>query len=136
MLGRSVVDQDEDGLAVGLERRDGLDGGHEVGGRLIGERHDGHIGELCRLDDAAFDEASEVDDERLARKVVSPVLHGLPRFQCDDAAFRKCRLVDVGGAVVEVVGEQDAAAVLGVADGVRRLTLPSFDRVEEHGHSA
>lgn len=22
----------------------------------------------------------------------------------------------------------------GVADGVRRLTLPSFDRVEEHGH--
>ena len=136
MLGRSVVDQDEDGLAVGLERRNGLDGRHQVGGRLIRKGYDSDVGERRCLDDAALDEAAEVNDERLACEVVGPVLDGLPRLQGDNAAFRKCRLVDVGGAVVEVVGEQDATAVLGVADGVRRLTLPSFDRVEEHGHSA
>ena len=136
VLGRRVVNQDEDRLAVRLERRDGLDGGHQVGGRLIRERHDGDVGEPRRLDDAALDEPAEVDDEWLAFEVVGPVLDGLPRLQGYDAAFGKCRLVDVGGAIVEVVGEQDSAAVLGVADGVRRLTLPSFDRVEEHGHSA
>lgn len=136
VLGRGVVDQDEDRLAVGLERRDGLDGGHQVGGRLIRQRHDGDVGQLRRFDDAALDEPAEVDDEWLAFEVVGPVLDGLPRLQGYDAAFGKCRLVDVGGAIVEVVGKQDSAAVLGVADGVRRLTLPSFDRVEEHGHSA
>lgn len=103
---------------------------------MIRERHDGDVGELCRLDDAAFDEASEVNDDGRGRKLGDPVFDGLAWLQGDDAAFRECRLVDVGGAVVEVVGEQDATAMLGVADGVRRLTLPSFDRVEEHGHSA
>jgi len=43
--------------------RDGLDGGHQVGGRLIGERHDGDVGEFSRLDDAAFDEPAEIDHE-------------------------------------------------------------------------
>lgn len=121
---------------MGLERRDGLDSGHQVGGRLIRERHDGDISELRRLDDAALDEPAKVDDDGRGRKLGDPVLDGLPWLQSDDAAFRECRLVDVGGTVVEVVGEQDATAMLGVADGVRRLTLPSFDRVEEHGHSA
>lgn len=68
--------------------------------------------------------------------MVVPVLAGLPRLERDDAAFGECRLADVGGAVVEVVGEQDATAVLGVADGVRRLFLPEFNRLEEHGHGA
>lgn len=101
---------------------------------MIGERHDGDVGEFRRFDDAALDEPAEVDDERLAFEVVGPVLDGLPRLQCDDAALGECRLVDVGGAVVEIVGERDSASMLGVTDGVRRLTLPSFDRVEEHGH--
>lgn len=136
VLGRGVVDQHEDRLTVGLERRDGLDGGHQVGGRLIRQRHDGDVGELRRLDDAAFDEPAEVDHERLACKVVGPVLDRLPRLQGYDSTFRERGFVDVGSAVVEVVGEQDSTAMLGVADGVRRLTLPSFDRVEEHGHSA
>jgi hypothetical protein len=62
-------------------------------------------------------------------------LDGLSGFQRDDAATGEHGVVDVGGAVVEVVGNEHATAMLGVADGVRGLTLPSFDRVEEYGHS-
>ncbi len=122
--------------AVGLDGGDRLDGGHQVGGRLIRQRHDGDVGHLSRFDDAALDEPAEVDDERLAAKVLGGVLEGLAGLQRDDASGWKSGLVDVGGTVVEVVGDEHATAMLGVADGVRRLTLPSFDRVEEHGHSA
>lgn len=65
-----------------------------------------------------------------------PVLDGLPGLQRYDASCRECRLVDVGSSIVEVVGDEHATAVLCVADGVGGLTLPSFDRVEEHGHDA
>ena len=134
MLGRCVVDEDDDPAAVGLERGHCLDGRHEVGGRLVGERHDGDMGHLCRLDDAALDEAAEVDDERLALVAVADGFERLPGLQGDDAPSGEGCLVDVGGAGVEVVGDQHGACVLGIADGVRRLTLPSFDRVEEYGH--
>ena len=100
---------------------------------LHGVRETGPLG---RLDNLGSGEPAEVDDERRILEVLRPVLDGLPRLQRDNAAFRERGLVDVGGAVVEVVGEQDSAAVLGVADGVRRLSLASLDRVEEHGHSA
>ena len=136
MLGRCVVDEDDDPAAVGLERGHCLDGRHEVRGRLEGERHDGDMGHLSRLDDAALDEAAEVDDERLAAVTGTNDRKRLPRLQRDDAPFWERRLVDVGGAVVEVVGDEHGAGMLGVADGVGGLALPSFDRVEEHGHSA
>jgi hypothetical protein len=58
---------------------------NQVGGRLIGERYDGDVGELRRLDDAAFDEAAEVDYERLAFEVAGPILDGRSRLQCYDA---------------------------------------------------
>lgn len=134
MLGRGVVDEDQDIIGVGLQRRDRLDGWHQVGGRLVGERHDGDVGDLGRLDDAALDETAEVDDERRSLEVLGPVLDGLAGLQGDDAAIGESGVVDVGGAVVEVVGEEHAAAVLGVADGMRRLTLPSLDGVEEYAH--
>lgn len=134
MLGRGVVDEDQDIVGIGLQRRDRLDGWHQVGGRLVGERHDGDVGDLGRLDDAALDEPAEVDDERRSLEVLRPVLDGLAWLQGDDAAVRESGVVDVGGAVVEVVGEEHAAAVLCVADGMRRLTLPSLDGVEEYAH--
>ena len=77
-----------------------------------------------------------VDDERLALEAVTDGFERLPRLQGDDARAGKGCLVDVGGAVVEVVGDEHRARMLGIADGVRRLTLPSFDRVEEYRHSA
>lgn len=101
---------------------------------MVGERHDGDVGDLGRFDDAALDEPAEVDDERRSLEVLRPVLDGLAWLQGDDAAVRESGVVDVGGTVVEVVGEEHAAAVLGVADGVRRLTLPSLDGVEEYAH--
>ena len=79
-------------------------------------------------------EPAEVDDERLPFEMVRPVLDGLSRLQRNNAALGKRGFVDVGGTVIEVVGKQDGAAVFGIADGVCRLTLPSFDRVEEYGH--
>ena len=134
MLGRGIVDEDQDIVGVGLQRRDRLDGWHQVGGGLVGERHDGNVGDLGCFDDAALDEPTEVDDERRSLEVLRPVLDGLSRLQGDDAAVRESGVVDVGGTVVEVVGEEHAAAVLGVADGMRRLTLPSLDGVEEYAH--
>ena len=103
---------------------------------MVGERHDGDVGHVCGLDDAALDEAAEVDDERLALVAGAHCRKRLSRLQRHDASGRERCLVDVGGAVVEVVGDENGASVLRVADGVGRLTLPSFDRVEEHGHSA
>ena len=103
---------------------------------MVGERHDGDVGHACCLDDAALDEAAEVDDQRLAFVAGAHDSKALSGFQRDDASNREGGLVDVGGAVVEVVGDEDGARVLGIADGVGGLTLPSFDRVEEHGHSA
>jgi hypothetical protein len=78
---------------------------------VIRGRHDSDVGESGRLDDAAFDEPAEVDDERVALKMVGPVLHGLPRLQGDDAAFGECRFEDVGGAVVKIIGDQNAAEI-------------------------
>lgn len=102
---------------------------------MVGERHDDDLGDVGRLNHATLDEPAEVDDERLPLVAAGDVGQRLPWLQRLDAIGRKCCLVDVGGAVVEVVGDEDGARVLGVADGVGGLTLPSFDRVEEHGHS-
>ena len=136
MLGCSVVDEDDDPGAVGLDRTHGLDGRHEVGVRLVGERHDGDVGHAGCLDDATLDEAAKVDDQRLTFVAGTHGGKALSRLQRDDASGPECGFVDVGGAVVEVVGDEDGARVLGIADGVGGLALPSFDRVEEHGHSA
>ena len=136
MFGCGVIDEDDDPGAVGLDRTHGLDGRHEVGVRLVGQRYDGDVGHAGGLDDAALDEAAEVDDQRLGFVAGAHDSKALPRLQRDDASGREGGLVDVGGAVVEVVGDQDGARVLGIADGVGGLTLPSFDRVEEHGHGA
>lgn len=136
MLWVGIVDEGDDFRAVLLERRDSLYGRHEVGGRLVGKRHHGHISDVGRFQNAALDKATEINDERVTFVARGYGLERLSRFEGDNAARRERRFVDVGGAVVEVVGDEDAAAMLGVADGVGRLTLPSFDRVEEHGHSA
>jgi hypothetical protein len=58
----------------------------------------------------------------------------LPRLQRDDAPLGQRRFVDVGGAIIEVIGDQYGIDILGVADGVGGFPLPSFDRVEEDGH--
>ena len=58
------------------------------------------------------------DDERRALHRARDLRERLPGLQGDDATVGKSGLVDVGGAVVEVVGDEHAAAVLGVADGM------------------
>ncbi len=136
VLGRCVVDEDDDPRAMRLQSGDGLYRRHEVGGRLIRQWDDADGGEFCRLNHAALDEASEVKDERLARVACGNPIQDLARLERDDAVSRKRRFVNVGGAVVEVVGNEHAAAVLGISNGVRGLTLPSFDGVEKHGHNA
>ena len=136
VLGQRVVDEDDQLDAMRLDGGHGLDGRREVGAGLIGQRHDGDVGHLRRFDDAALDKAAEVDDQRFTLAAIARILERLPRLQRDDTASRQRRLVDIGGAVVEVVGDEDCASMLGVADGVGGLTLPSFDRVKEHGHSA
>jgi hypothetical protein len=103
---------------------------------LIRKRHDGDVGDGRRLDDPALDEAAEVDDDGCAFERCDDVGEGLSGLQHEDAIGGERLLVDVGGAGVEVVGDQGRAGMIGVADGVGGLTLPSFDRVEEYGHSA
>jgi hypothetical protein len=136
VLRRGVVDEDDDPRAVRLQRSHRLHGGHEVGGRLIGERHDADVGHLGGFNHAAFDEASEVEDQRLAFEAGSSGFQRLSRLECRDASSWKSRFIDISGPVIEVVGDQHATAVFGVADSVGRLPLPSFDRVEKHGHDA
>jgi hypothetical protein len=60
----------------------------------------------------------------------------LTGLQCEDAPVRKGGFVDVGRSVVEVIGNKDGIGVFGIADGVGGFPLPSFNRVEEDGHSA
>jgi hypothetical protein len=135
MLGPGVVDQQHEVLGVRLERDHGLDGWRKIGGRLVTERHHGDVGELGRFDHARFDEPAEVDDHMRALEAIDGGFDGLAGVELDDAVLKDA-FVDVGGAGIGIVGEQGAIAMAGVADGVRRLSLPSFDRVEEHGHVA
>jgi serine/threonine protein phosphatase PrpC len=58
----------------------------------------------------------------------------LARLQRQDAVGTEQRLVDIGGSVVEVVGDQRGTAMLGVADGMGGFALASLDRVEEDVH--
>lgn len=136
VLRRRVVDEDDDPRAVRLQRSHGLHSGHEVGGRLIGERHDADVGHLRGFDHAAFDEASEVENKRLALEARGSGFQRLTRLESRDAPSWKSRFIDISSPVVEVIGDQHTTAVFGVADGVGRFTLPSFDRVEKHGHDA
>jgi hypothetical protein len=136
MLGLGVVDQQDDVVAVGFDGRHGLDGRHEIGGRLVGERDDGHVRELRRLDDAAFDEPAEVDDQRSTAHETLDFGERLAGLQGQDAPVGKCGFVDVGRSVIEIVGDQDCIGVFRIADGMSGFPLPSFNRVEEDGHSA
>ena len=136
VLRRGVVDEDNDPRAVRLQRRYGFHGRHEVGGRLIGKWHDADVGHLRGFNHAAFNEASKVEDQRLAFEARGSRFQRLSWLERSDASSWQSCLVDVGGAVIEVVGDQHATTMLGVADSVRRLPLPSFDRVEKHGHDA
>jgi hypothetical protein len=62
----------------------------------------------------------------LAGEVFGDILDGLARLQGDDAGVSQSGAVDVGGGVIDIVGDEDAAAVLGVADGVGRLSLTTL----------
>lgn len=77
---------------------------------------------------------AEVDDDGRALERCDDVGECLSGLQHDDAIGGERLLVDVGGAGIEVVGDQGRAGMVGVADGMGGLTLPSFDRVEEYGH--
>jgi hypothetical protein len=136
VFGCGVVDEDDDVSAERLQGGHGFDGGHQVGGRLERQRHDCDVGHFGRLDDAALDEATEVDDQWRSFERAADVGKRLFRLQSDNAAGGERGLVDVGGAGGEVVGDQDGARVLGVSDGVGGLPLPAFDRVEEYGHGS
>jgi hypothetical protein len=94
---------------VRRNRGHGFDGGHQVGCRLIGQRHNGDIGQLGGLNDAAFNEPAEVDDERLAVTLLLHTGEGLARLQSQDAAATEGGRINVGGAGIEVVGDQDGA---------------------------
>jgi hypothetical protein len=54
------------------------------------------------------------------------VLDGLAWLEGDDAAVSQSGGVDVGSGVIEIVGYEECAAMLGVADGSRRLSLPTL----------
>lgn len=136
VLRRRIVDEDDDPRAVRLQSCYRLHGRHEVGGRLIGERYDTDVGHLRRFNHAAFNEASEIEHQRLAFEAGGSGFQRLSWLERSDASSWKSGFVDIGCAVIEVVGDQHTATVLSVADSVRRLTLPSFDRVEKHGHDA
>jgi hypothetical protein len=103
---------------------------------LIGERHDSDVSHLRGFDDAAFDEPSEVDHQGRTFYGAANLCECLSWLQGDDATTGKRCLVDVSGTVIDVVGNEDRACVLGIADGMGSFPLPSFDRVEEYGHSA
>ena len=136
MLRLGVVNEQDDIVTIGLDCRHGLDGWHEIGGRLIGERHDGHVGHFRGFDDAAFDEPTEVDDQGRALHVTLDVRERLTGLQGEDAPVRQSCLVDIGCSVVVVIGNEDGIGVFGIADGMGGFPLPSFNRVEEDGHSA
>ena len=93
---------------------------------MKGQRHGRDIGDRCGIDHSAFDKPSEVEDEVLAGEVFGDILDGLARLQGDDAGVSQSGAVDVGGGVIDIVGDEDAAAVLGVADGVGRLSLTTL----------
>jgi hypothetical protein len=59
----------------------------------------------------------------------------LAGLQGVDAVAGQSGGIDIAGAVVEIVGDEDSAAVLGIAVGVRGFSLSAFDRVEEGDHS-
>ena len=134
MLTGRVVDEDHHAWAVLLDGCDGAHGRGQIGGRLEADRHDGDVCHFSGFDDAAFDEATEVEHQRRVLQALDDRGDSLARLQGDDAIGGQRRFVDVGGAVVVVVGDEDATRVLGVSNGVRGLTLSAFDRVEEDGH--
>lgn len=101
---------------------------------MKGQRHERDIGNRCGIHHSAFDKPSEVEDDVLAGEMFGDILDGLTRLQSDDAVLSQSGTINIGGGVIEIIGDEECTAMLGVADGVRRLTLPSFDRVEEHGH--
>jgi hypothetical protein len=62
---------------------------------------------LRQLSEGTAYEPAKIDAEALAFELVAPVADGLAGLQGDDVARRRGCVVDVGGTVVEVVGEQD-----------------------------
>ncbi len=86
------------------------------------------------LDDAAFDPSSEVDDDALGRIAVEHGSKRLAGLQDFDRALRQGRLIDVGGAVLKIIGDQEGIGVARISNGMRRLTLTSLYGVEEDTH--
>ena len=79
---------------------------------MVGKRHHDDVGEHSNFDDAALDEPAEVQNERLALLECCHAGERLPRLPRDDAVGGQGRLVDVNGVVIEVVGDENAAACL------------------------
>ena len=129
-----VVDDDDKALCVLLQGQYRLDGWHQVSGRLEAQRDDADGGRFCSLDDARFNPASKVDDDAFRRIAYEDGRQRLTRFQDFNGALWQGCLIDLGSAVLKVVGDEKRLGVAGVSDGVRRLTLAALDRIEEHAH--
>jgi hypothetical protein len=86
------------------------------------------------LDDARFNPSPKVDDDALRRIVVQHGCERLPGLQNFNGALWQSRLIDVGGAVFKIIGDQQGVGIACIANGMRRLTLASLDRIKEYGH--
>jgi len=89
---------------------------------------------LSGLDDAGFDPPSEIHDDALGRVVVGDGCQRLTRLQDLTRSLRQGGLIDLGGTVLKVVGDEKSSGIAGISNGMRRLTLASLDGVEEYTH--
>ena len=58
----------------------------------------------------------------------------ITRFQCNDILLPQHVPIDIAGAVVEIIGDEHAATMLGVSYGMGGLALSALDRIKKCFH--
>ncbi len=115
-----------------LQGVNSLDAGHKVSWRLVTDWHHTDINQLCRLNDAAFHPSPEVINNVGVLFDVSK--NFIARIQCDDILLPQYISIDIAGAVVKIIGDENAATMLGISYGMSGLSLSSLDRIKKCFH--
>jgi hypothetical protein len=99
---------------------------------LVIERHHANIGQLRRFNHTGFGPSTEIENDVAAAVGIEL----LPRFQNLYLFWWDHALVNLGGSVLEIVGYEFPALVVGISDGMGCFTLSAFHVVKQYAHGS
>ena len=125
-----IIDENDDIVIVLFQRQNGFHGWHQIGSGLIIYRHHADIRHFRRLQNTTLDPSTKIKNDVL-------VVGDFDLFSWGDGhdlPWLQNRTINIGCAVLEIIGQQFCAKMFGISNGMGGFALSALDRIKQYFH--